>query len=71
MFWYRGHFKALQLLRTLSPKLSQLAEPLRKTDPNTFYDKNSSYIVKIIITPNVTKTTFLLVLTLGVGIAMS
>jgi hypothetical protein len=58
IFWYRGHFKASQILRTLSPKLSQLAEPLSKTDPHTFYDKKDSYIVKIIITPNVTKSNF-------------
>jgi len=36
IFWYRGPFKALQILRTLSPKLSQLAETLSTTDPKHF-----------------------------------
>jgi hypothetical protein len=56
-------------MRTLSPKLSQLAEPISTTDPHTIFKKDY-YIVKIMITPNVKKKTLLLVLTLKVGIAM-
>jgi hypothetical protein len=41
-------------MRTLSSKLSQLAELLSTRDPHTI-SKKDSYIVKIIITPNVTK----------------